>query len=109
MSNSKAVWVDGVGDVRKQKSPQKNSHSSTLKNLELFVRRLTSGKGRTVVEITGLPKDKVWCKALAKKIKQKLGVGGTYKNDAIEIHGEKLSEVTDLLDSESIKWKKTGG
>ena len=110
MSDSKTVWVDGLGDVRKQKEkPKPATKGGAPQNLELFVRRLTSGKGRTVVEITGLPSDKLWCKNLAKKIKQKLGVGGTYKNSAIEIHGEKLNDVTDLLDKENLKWKKTGG
>jgi len=108
MSNSKTVWVDGVGDLRKQKD-EPGSKNSPVTNVELLVRRLTSGKGRTVVEITGLPSNKAWCKDLAKKLKQKLGVGGTYKNNAIEVHGEKLNEVTELLDRDNLKWKKIGG
>ena len=77
--------------------------------LLLKLRRLTSGKGRTVIEITGLPNNKTWCQQLAKDLKKKLGVGGTFKDQYIEIHGEKIEQVMALLDSKSLKWKKTGG
>ena len=79
------------------------------KDLVLNLRRLTSGKGRTVIEITGLPNNKKWCEGLAKDLKKALGVGGTFKNKAIELHGEKIEKVMALLDKKSIKWKKTGG
>ena len=77
--------------------------------LELKVRRLTSGKGRTVIEIKGLPLNQAWCESLARDLKKALGVGGTFKNDYIEIHGEKIDKVTGFLDHKKIKWKKTGG
>ena len=77
--------------------------------LVLNVRRLTAGKGRTVIEITGLPANPAWCKELASELKRSLGVGGSFKNRAIEIHGEKIDQVTALLDARSLRWKKTGG
>ena len=110
MSNFKTVWIDGQGDVRKEKSAAPLSADDIdWANLEIKIRRLTSGKGRTVVELSDLPNNKNWCKSLAKSLKKKLGVGGTYKNNLIEVHGEKLNQVTALLDEKSIKWKKTGG
>lgn len=108
MSNSRLVWSDDGGDQRKQKQPTDNS-KVVESNIQLNLRRLTSGKGRTVIEITGLPNNKKWCQALAKNIKKKLGVGGTFKNGFIEIHGEKIELVCQYLDSQNIKWKKTGG
>lgn len=108
MSDKKLVWTDKDGDLRKS-SNQSNDQSVDQSKILLLVRRLTSGKGRTVIEIKGLPQNKNWNKKLAKDLKKKLGVGGAYKQDYIEIHGEKLSEVTDFLDSSSIKWKQTGG
>ena len=108
MSNFKPVWVDGQGDVRKERSSE-SSGAVDLESLEVKLRRLTSGKGRTIIELSDLPKDKTWCKNLAKTIKKKLGVGGSYKNNLIEIHGEKLELVTAILDEKNIKWKKTGG
>lgn len=77
--------------------------------MELKIRRLTAGKGRTVIEITGLPTNKLWCEDLARALKKALGVGGTFKNGYIEIHGEKIEKVTAYLDSKGILWKKTGG
>jgi len=110
MSDNKVVWVDGQGDLRKKnKKNQTLAPSIDEEKLTLNVRRLTSGKGRTVIEVSGLPKSDKWCKDLAKALKKSLGVGGTYKNSYIEIHGEKINLVTDVLDKKNIKWKKTGG
>jgi translation initiation factor 1 len=116
-SNFKTVWSDGLGDLRK-KSPDNSANLKTAqdsklsidtKNLILNVRRLTSGKGRTVIEISNLPHHKSWCEDLAKTLKKSLGVGGTYKNDYIEIHGEKIELVTQILEKQNLKWKKIGG
>jgi translation initiation factor 1 len=108
MSDNKMVWSDTEGDLRKKKSSSVSSQVDE-KNMILKVRRLTSGKGRTVIEISALPKNKKWCQDLAKSLKKSLGVGGTYKNDYIEIHGEKIDLVTAVLDKKNLKWKKTGG
>lgn len=109
MSDNKLVWTDTEGDLRKKQKPSKSLSSVDKKNIVLKVRRLTAGKGRTVIEISGLPKNKGWCQNLAKTLKKKMGVGGTYKNDFIEIHGEKIDQVTEILNSQGLKWKKTGG
>lgn len=108
MSNYKSVWDDDGGDLRKKKVGNRDVavHESQVL---LKVRRLTSGKGRTVIEISGLPNNKAWCKKLAQDLKKALGVGGTFKNDYIEIHGEKIEAVTQVLDKKSLKWKQTGG
>jgi len=109
MSDKKLVWSDDQGDLRKKEKSQTNGSSIDTSSFTLQIRRLTSGKGRTVVEIKGLPANKEWCKSLAKDLKKSLGVGGSFKNDYIEIHGEKIDEVSAFLDKKSIKWKKTGG
>ena len=108
--NTRVVWSDDKGDLRKKKDASANGHSSVKEaDLTLHVRRLTSGKGRTVLEIKGLPNNKAWCKALAKEIKKSLGVGGAYKDDYIEIHGENMERLTEILEKKNLKWKKTGG
>ncbi len=107
MSNSRLVWSSDEGDVRKKREGATSEVDEST--ILLKVRRLTSGKGRTVIEITGLPRNKSWCKQLAGQLKKSMGTGGAYKNDFIEIHGEKLEQVTALLDERSLKWKKTGG
>ncbi|MCB0712214.1 MAG: hypothetical protein KDD67_07780 [Ignavibacteriae bacterium] len=107
MNNSRLVWSSDGGDLRKKRAGGTSTVDEST--LQLKVRRLTSGKGRTVIEITGLPRNKSWCKDLASQLKKGLGTGGAYKDDFIEIHGEKLEQVTSMLDDRSLKWKKTGG
>ncbi len=109
MSNYRTVWSDKDGDVRKKKDDTNTPITVDESHLKLQVRRLTSGKGRTVIEIKGLPLNDEWCERLAKELKKSLGVGGTYKNNYIELHGEKIEKVTAYLDSRKISWKKTGG
>lgn len=109
MSDSRIVWSDEHGDMRKKKDKDLSEVSVDSAKIELKLRRLTSGKGRTIIEITGLPNNKKWCQKLAKDLKKSMGVGGAYKKDFIEIHGEKIDQVTEFLDSNSITWKKIGG
>jgi len=109
MSDRRLVWSNEYGDTRKKKRTEPSNILVDKEKLELKLRRLTSGKGRTAIEITGLPQNKKWCQSLAKDLKKSLGVGGTYKNNYIEIHGEKIQEVMDFLTSKSLRWKKIGG
>ena len=102
------VYSSELGDLRKSKRSLSDGEVDE-KKLVLEVRRLTSGKGRTVIEIKGLPRHKSWCKKLAKDIKKKIGVGGAYKNDFIELHGEKYEEVASFLNSRKLAFKKVGG
>lgn len=106
----KMVWSDDLGgDQRKVATVGHRDGIVHEEQLELKLRRLTSGKGRTVIEVTGLPRNKVWCKTLAKDLKKALGVGGTFKENYIEIHGEKFEPLIAVLDKKNLKWKKTGG
>ena len=104
------IYSSELGDLRKDKSKiSKVDFEVDETSLQLLLRRLTSGKGRTVIEIKGLPTNKAWCKGLAKDLKKKIGVGGSYKNDFIEIHGENYEKVTKFLESKKIDFKKIGG
>ncbi len=109
MSEGKIVWSDTEGDLRKRKNKGNGDGPVDETTLILELRRLTSGKGRVVIEIKGLPQNKKWCQKLAKDLKKSLGVGGAYKNDFIEVHGDKMEAVQNLMDQKLIKWKKTGG
>lgn len=108
MNDSKIVWSSDKGDLRKRNT-EKTQGPIDESKLVIEVRRLTSGKGRTMMELRGLPNDKSWCKKLAKNLKQKLGVGGAYKENYIEIHTADFEKLTQALNEQSLKWKKTGG
>ena len=67
------VYSSELGDLRKDNSQiLKDNCEVDESSLQLLVRRLTSGKGRTVIEIKGLPANNIWCKGLAKDLKKKL-------------------------------------
>jgi len=105
---SRIVWSSETGDNRKKKQ-EEDEMPVVEAQVKLNLRRLTAGKGRTVIEISGLPQNKLWCESLAKELKKSMGVGGTYKNNIIEIHVDKLERVSNFLDGKKIHWKKTGG
>lgn len=112
MTKGKVVWSDVEGDLRKKKPLTKSDAQDPPvdeKNIVLEIRRLKSGKGRIVIELRGLPANKSWCKKLSKELKKLLGTGGAFKNDYVEVHGDKLDQITDYLDKRLLKWKKTGG
>lgn len=108
MSDSKLVWSSESGDQRKSKNNNEDGPVDET-GLLLKLRRLTSGKGRTVIEISDLPNHKNWCKKLAKDLKKSLGVGGSYKDNMIEVHGEKMDQVKAFLEKRNLKYKQTGG
>tara|TARA_R110000868_G_scaffold61524_3_gene186963 strand:+ start:13797 stop:14123 length:327 start_codon:yes stop_codon:yes gene_type:complete len=108
MKDARLVWSDEDGDLRK-KTSKASEQPVDEKKLELLLKRLTSGKGRCLIEITGLPANKKWCKDLASSLKKSLGAGGAYKASFIEVHVSEIEKVTGILDKKSLRWKKIGG
>ena len=110
MSKGNIVWSSDGGDQRK-KNNNKNSNNEEVNESELtlHLRRLTTGKGRTVIEVSSLPNNKNWCKKLAKELKKSLGAGGSYKDNVIEVHGELMDKVMAVLEKKRLAYKKTGG
>ena len=95
------------GDLRKNSDSKQSDVDES--SIMIHLARKTSGKGRTIIELTNLPANKKWCQKLAKELKKKLAVGGAYKNDFIEVHGEKIDEVKSFLENKKIKHKQIGG
>jgi translation initiation factor 1 len=74
------------------------------------VRREKKGRGgKTVTAVYGLDLDPDSLRDLGKKIKQSCGCGGSAKNGVIEIQGDKVDEVIDILEKEGHAAKKAGG
>ncbi len=111
--DGKIVWSSDGGDQRKGKEkdrkPERLEANVQNDKITLHLRRMTAGKGRAVIEITNLPANTKWCQDLAGELKKKLGVGGTFKNQMIEIHHEDMAKISAVLESKSLKWKKIGG
>ncbi len=65
------------------------------------------GKPITILEgYTGADKD---FKILAKELKTKLSVGGTFKNGAIIIQGDYRDKIMEMLEEKGFKVKRVGG
>jgi translation initiation factor 1 len=65
------------------------------------------GKPTTIIEgYTGSDKD---FKILAKELKTKLSVGGTFKDDAIIIQGDYRDKIMEILKQKGFKVKRVGG
>ena len=65
------------------------------------------GKATTIIEgFEGTEQD---FKALAKELKIKLSVGGTFKDSAILIQGDYRDKIMDLLKEKGFKVKRVGG
>lgn len=65
------------------------------------------GKPTTIIEgYTGTDED---FKILAKEIKTKLSVGGTFKDDAIIIQGDYRDKIMEILKNKGFKVKRVGG
>lgn len=109
MKDARIVWSDEDGDLRKKEKEKEADKPVNEAELVLKIRKLTAGKGRVVIEITGLPNNQEWCKKFASMAKKSIGVGGALKNGFIEIHAPTIDKVIDFLDKKKIKWKKTGG
>jgi translation initiation factor 1 len=74
------------------------------------VGRSTKGrKGKGVTVVTGLPLDGADLKALALKLKQKCGAGGTVKDGTIEIQGEHRDRLVTELQGLGYQVKRSGG
>lgn len=65
------------------------------------------GKPITIIEgYTGSDQD---FKILAKELKQKLSVGGTFKDDSIIIQGDYRDKIMEILKNKGFKVKRVGG
>ncbi|MFC5045323.1 translation initiation factor [Aquimarina hainanensis] len=65
------------------------------------------GKPITIIEgYTGADSD---FKKLAKELKTTLGVGGSFKNDAIIIQGDYRDRIMQILKDKGFKTKRVGG
>ena len=65
------------------------------------------GKPTTIIEgYTGSDDD---FKILAKELKTKLSVGGTFKDDAIIIQGDYRDKIMNILKEKGFKVKRVGG
>ena len=100
-----ADFDDGWSEVQ---TPKKSKTSSEIlepaKHFLVFKREKRRGKVVTLVGEFHLNKDSA--NAVLKRIKKKLGCGGTYKENWMEFQGEVQQKLRELLTQEQFRFKK---
>lgn len=112
MSNdkNKTVWSSDQGDLRKQSTSSGNDKSLPPQQQTVYLHRESSGRGGKAVSLVkGLVLSENDLKALAKRLKQDCGTGGTIKDGIIEIQGEHREKIADVLRKLGYKVKIAGG
>ena len=112
MSNdkNKTVWTSQQGDLRKLSESSAGGASLPTQQQTVYLHRESSGRGGKPVSLVKnlvLSADNL--KALAKKLKQECGTGGTVKEGVIEIQGEHREKIADVLHKLGYKVKIAGG
>ncbi len=110
MSNHKTVWSSEDGDLRKKEQTTSHAKSLPPQQQTVYLHRESSGRaGKAVTLVKKLILSEEALKALAKKLKQECGTGGTVKDGVIEIQGEHREKIADVLQKLGYKVKIAGG
>jgi len=113
----KIVYSTEQGDLREtgdDRDRKKVNH--VFKNTPAFkkdgtvrVQKESKGRGgKTVSAIYGLPLSEIAMVDMAARLKQKCGAGGTVKDGAILIQGDKVDMIIQLLLKEGFTVKRAG-
>lgn len=109
MSN-KTVWSSEDGDIRKKDQIVSHVRSLPPQQQTAYLHRESGGRGGKVVSVVkNLILTEEDLKALAKKLKQECGTGGTVKDGMIEIQGENRQKMAVVLQKLGYKVKIAGG
>lgn len=109
-NNNRTVWSSEDGDLRKKEQTISHSKSLPPQQQTAYLHRESGGRGGKVVSVVKnliLTEDDL--KALAKKLKQECGTGGTVKDGLIEIQGEHRQRMAEVLTKLGYKVKIAGG
>jgi translation initiation factor 1 len=109
-NENRTVWSSEHGDLRKPKESAAMVKSLPPQQQTVYLHRESSGRGgKAVTLVKNLVLSAADLKALAKKIKEACGTGGTIKDGVIEIQGEQREKIADVLQKLGYKVKIAGG
>ena len=107
---SRTVWSSEAGDLRKEKEATRTTSSLPLGRQTAYLHRDSKGRaGKGVILIKNLHLSEEDLSALAKRIKQACGTGGTVKDGVIEIQGGNRERIAQVLLKLGCKVKMAGG
>lgn len=104
------VWSSSQGDLRREAHAPTPAKSLPKNQQTIYLHRESKGRGgKGVSLVKNLVLSEKDMKALAKKLKQSCGSGGTVKNGVIEIQGEHRKKIAEVLEKLGYKTKIAGG
>jgi translation initiation factor 1 len=109
-NENRTVWSSEHGDLRRKTESTSSIRSLPPQQQTVYLHRESSGRGGkavTLVKNLALSPDDL--KALAKKLKEWCGTGGTIKDGVIEIQGEQRDRIVEVLRKLGYKVKIAGG
>jgi translation initiation factor 1 len=108
--NNRTVWSSDQGDLRKTESKPRKIISLSPHQQVIYLHRESKGRaGSTVTLVKNLSLSGEDMKALAKRLKQICGSGGTVKENIIEIQGEQREKIAEELKKMGYRVKIAGG
>ncbi|MES2207810.1 MAG: stress response translation initiation inhibitor YciH [Pseudomonadota bacterium] len=106
MSNHRLVYSTETGRIKEEKKVEASPKGDGI----VRIRREISGRnGKGVTTISGIPADESELKSIAKILKQMCGVGGSVKNNIIEIQGDQREKIKTELEKRGYTVKLAGG
>ena len=109
-SMPKGGWQEFSSDASLQRPAAAASEPVPKAQQVVRVQPTRGGKGgKTVTLIRGLELDGAGFKALLKKLKTRIGSGGTAKDGVIELQGDQVDLALELLANEGYRPKRAGG
>ncbi len=107
---NRTVWSSDQGDLRKQRQNGSTARSLPPQQQTAYLHRESSGRGgKAVTLVKNLELSADDLKAMAKKLKQECGTGGTVKDGIIEIQGEQRERIAEVLRGLGYRVKIAGG
>lgn len=94
----RTVWSSESGDLRKKNQNKPSVTYLPPQQQTVYLHRETKGRGgKGVTLVKNLVLSEEDMNALARKIKQACGTGGTVKDGVIEIQGENREKIANVL------------
>lgn len=108
--NSKLVYSTEHGRIKSNGSDStQNAYAGSDDGIVRLKRESKGRGGKGVTLVSGVPGTAQELKALAKKLKQLCGTGGTVKDGIIEIQGEQRETLKPYLEKQGFQVKIAGG
>ena len=108
--SNRTVWSSNKGDLRRKQADSQNVKTLPPREQTVYLHRDSKGRGgKEVTLVKQLVLSENDLRALATRLKQICGSGGTVKDGIIEIQGEHREKIAEALKKMGYKVKIAGG